>query len=371
MNQVPNVEKFDHDETGVIVDPRDAAQTASLRYVSDDEPGITRKASRAGFAFYGPNGKLIRDAATIARCQHLAVPPAYAEVWICADPDGHIQATGRDDKGRKQYRYHPRWNEVRDQTKYQHIVDFAQALPELRRRVETDMRRHGLPREKVLATVVNLLEKTLIRVGNDDYVKANQSYGLTTLTAKHVGVDGASAIRFEFKGKSGKQWRLKISDKRIAKVIRACQDLRGQKLFQFVDHDGARHAITSCDVNDYLREATGRHITAKDFRTWSGTVLAAIALAECEKVDNQAHAKKNVKAAIEKVSARLGNTPTICRKCYIHPEVLGAYLNDSMVAEVRAEVADELAHTHGLKPEEQALLALLQKRLAAPTAAAR
>ena len=291
------------------------------------------------------------------------MPPGYRDVWICADPEGHIQATGRDDKGRKQYRYHPRWREVRDSTKYEHVLEFARALPSLRLRLDEDMARRGLPREKVLATVVNLLETTLIRVGNDDYARQNQSYGLTTLQDGHVAIEGAQ-LRFEFKGKSNKVWRLKVKDRRVARVVKACQELPGQELFQYVDEEGERRDVTSADVNAYLREITGRDITAKDFRTWAGTVLAALALQEFESFDTEAKAKKNVREAIERVSGRLGNTPTICRKCYIHPEVLNSYLGGNLLEEIKLEVEAELREDlAGLKPEEVAVLTLLQRRL--------
>ncbi len=284
-------------------------------------------------------------------------------MWICPDPRGHIQATGRDAKGRKQYRYHPRWSEIRDSTKYAHMLEFAHALPKIRARIDADMKKPGLPREKVLATVVNLLETTLIRVGNEDYVKENKSYGLTTLRNRHVDVNGKE-LRFEFKGKSGKLWKLRIENRRVAKIVKACQELPGQHLFQYVDDDGERKEVTSADVNDYLREVSGLDITAKDFRTWAGTVLAAMALSEFEAVDSQARAKRNIKAAIERVASRLGNTVTICRKCYVHPEVFNSYLDGNLLADIKHEVEHELKDELGeLRPEEAALLALLHKRL--------
>ncbi|MBX9739273.1 MAG: DNA topoisomerase IB [Beijerinckiaceae bacterium] len=347
----------------LIEETREAAEAAGLRYVSDEEPGFTRKKSGRGFAYYDAGGKLVRDAKTLKRLRSLAVPPAYRDVWFCKNASGHIQATGRDDKGRKQYRYHAKWSEARDSAKYEHMLEFAEVLPTIRETIDAHMRLRSLKREKVLATVVHLLETTLIRVGNEDYARTNKSYGLTTLRNRHVEVDGGE-LRFEFKGKSGKSWKLKVRDKRIAKVVRQCQDLPGQNLFQYVDEDGARQAVTSADVNDYLREISGAQITAKDFRTWAGTVLAAIALSEFEAVDTQALAKRNVKAAIERVAARLGNTPTICRKCYVHPEVVQSYLDGQLLSavkdEVDAELRDDLAF---LEPEEAALLALLRKRL--------
>jgi DNA topoisomerase-1 len=284
-------------------------------------------------------------------------------VWICPDPRGHIQATGRDAKGRKQYRYHPGWVEVRDSTKYAHLLEFAHALPKIRARIDADMKKPGLPRAKVLATVVHLLETTLIRVGNEDYVKENKSYGLTTLRNRHVDVNGKE-LRFEFKGKSGKLWKLRIENRRVAKIVKACQELPGQHLFQYVDDDNERKEVTSADVNDYLREISGLDITAKDFRTWAGTVLAAMALSEFEAVDSQARAKRNIKAAIERVASRLGNTVTICRKCYVHPEVFNSYLDGNLLADIKQEVEQELkADISDLRPEEAALLALLHKRL--------
>ncbi len=351
------------DEIGTIVDPAAAAESAGLVYVSDEEPGIRRRKAGKSFSYRGPDGEVVRDPNTLARIRSLAIPPAYTDVWICPDPNGHIQATGRDAKGRKQYRYHPRWREVRDSTKFEHMLEFADALPSIRQRIADDMSRRGLSREKVLATVVWLLENTLIRVGNMDYVKQNKSYGLTTLRDKHVDVEGGE-LKFEFKGKSGKKWNLRFRDRRIARIVKACQDIPGQHLFQYLDENGVRRPVTSADVNAYLREVTGREVTAKDFRTWAGTVLAAMALTEFEEFDSQAKAKKNLKAAIEKVSARLGNTPTICRKCYIHPEILNGYLEGVALQEVKqaveAELRDDLAT---LRPEEAAVLSLLQSRL--------
>ncbi|HYF56338.1 MAG TPA: DNA topoisomerase IB [Salinarimonas sp.] len=351
-----------------IIDPRDAAESAGLLYVSDEEPGIRRRKAGKGFLYLKPDGSRVTDERTLARIRSLAIPPAYADVWICAKANGHIQATGRDAKGRKQYRYHPAFREVRESAKFEHVMEFARLLPALRERVAADMGRRGLPREKVLATVVNLLEQTLIRVGNDDYAKQNGSYGLTTLRNRHVKVDG-SALRFSFKGKSGKTWKLDVRDRRVAKVVRACQDLPGQDLFAYVDEAGQARDVTSADVNAYLKEVTGRDITAKDFRTWAGTVLAALALAEFEGVDSDAGAKKNVRAAIERVASRLGNTPTICRKCYVHPEVITTYLDGDLLLEIKEEVDQELAEgLAGLKPEEAAVLSLLHGRLARETA---
>jgi DNA topoisomerase I len=349
-------------EVHEIVDPRDAAESAGLTYVTDDEPGISRHRAGKGFFYKGPKGERITDQAVLDRIRHLAIPPAYHNVWICADANGHIQATGRDDKGRKQYRYHPAFREVRDSVKFEHMTAFAAALPTIRATVKKHMALRGLPREKVLATVVYLLETTLIRVGNEDYAKTNNSYGLTTLRDPHVEVEG-SELHFEFKGKSKKMWNLHVKDRRVAKIVQACQELPGQHLFQYLDHDGERHSVTSQDVNAYLHEITGRQITAKDFRTWAGTVLAAMALNAFEAFDTQTLAKKNVRAAIETVSARLGNTPSICRKCYVHPEILKSYLSGELMLEIKEEVDAELRDLSHLGPEEAAVLAMLETRL--------
>jgi len=346
-----------------IVDPRDAAETAGLLYVSDEEPGIRRRKSGKGFTYTGPGGKKIEDEATLDRIRSLAIPPAYTDVWICAKANGHIQATGRDAKGRKQYRYHPAFREIRESTKYEHMLEFAKGLPAIRKTIDEHMSLRGLPREKVLATVVHLLENTLIRVGNSDYVKQNRSYGLTTLRDPHVKVEG-SELRFQFKGKSGKTWRLQVKDRRIARIVKACQDLPGQDLFQYLDETGEQQSITSADVNAYLKEITGSDITAKDFRTWAGTVLAALALAEFEEFDSDAKAKKNIRAAIEKVSSRLGNTPSICRKCYVHPEIFASYLDGGLLLDIKEEIETELREDlSSLRPEEAAVLALLEQRL--------
>jgi DNA topoisomerase-1 len=345
------------------VDPKDAAESAGLRYLSDDRPGIRRKRAGKGFTYVAPDGATLSDPRGVKRIRSLAIPPAWTDVWICPFADGHIQATGRDARGRKQYRYHPLFREARESTKYERLVAFANALPAIRATVREHMGLRGLPREKVLATVVHLLETTLIRVGNDDYARQNKSYGLTTLKNRHVAIDG-SEVRFRFTGKSGKQWSLTVRDRRVAKTIKACQELPGQELLQYLDEDGKGQDVTSSDVNAYLKEITGQDITAKDFRTWAGTVLAALALREFERFDSAAQAKRNLRAAIERVATRLGNTPTICRKCYVHPEVLNSYLDGSLVLEIKSKVEDELCNKlAGLQPEEAAVLALLRARL--------
>ena len=345
-----------------IVDPRDAAESAGLRYVSDARPGIRRKRAGKGFRYARADGAVL-DPRARSRVRLLVIPPAWTEVWICPHPEGHIQATGRDVKGRKQYIYHPRFREVRDDVKYSRLLAFADTLPAIRAKVRDHMAMRGLPRQKVLATVVHLLDTTLIRVGNDDYARQNGSYGITTLKNRHAEVEG-SEVRFRFVGKSGKQWSVKIRDRRVAKIVKACQELPGQELLQYVDEDGVPQDVTSGDVNDYLREITGADITAKDFRTWAGTLLAALALSEVCRFDSAAQAKRNIRAAIESVAARLGNTPTICRKCYVHPEVLDSYLGGNLALEIvrEGDIAwrEELA---GMKPEEAAVLTLLRARL--------
>ncbi|MGY2908785.1 DNA topoisomerase IB [Bradyrhizobium sp. URHC0002] len=351
------------DAAQVIVDPRDAAESVGLRHVADDRPGIHRKKSGSGFTYTRPDGSRLTEGNALKRIKALAIPPAWTDVRICPSANGHIQATGRDAKGRKQYRYHPRFREIRESTKYERVVAFADELPTIREQVREHMSLRGLPREKVLATVVHLLETTLIRVGNDDYAKQNNSYGLTTLKNRHVAIDG-NEVRFRFTGKSGKQWSLRVRDRRIAKIIRACQDLPGQELIQYVDEQGVCQDVTSTDVNDYLKEITGKDITAKDFRTWAGTVLAAMALSEFESFDSAAQAKRNLRSAIEKVSARLGNTPTICRKCYVHPEVLNSYMDGNLVLQIQSQAESELRSAVGsLKAEEAAVLAMLRNRL--------
>ena len=344
-----------------IIDPEDAAISAGLTYVNDDMPGITRQRSGKGFSYKGPDGRTITDKAERKRLASLAIPPAYVDVWICPDPRGHIQATGRDAKGRKQYRYHPEFRELRDSSKYDRMLDFARGLPQLRAQVDADMSRRGLPVEKVLATIVFLLENTMIRVGNTRYARENKSHGLTTLRMRHVTLDG-NQVRFKFKGKSGKEWNLGLRDRRVARIIRAVQEIPGQHLFQYVDDDGTRRQVTSTEVNDYLRQITGRQVTAKDFRTWTGTVLAALALAEYEKADSEAAAKRNVRDAIESVAARLGNTPTICRQCYVHPQIIDAYLADELRLELAGTIDDTLTQTD-LRPEETQVLRFLKKRL--------
>jgi len=310
--------------TVLVADPADSAEEAGLRYVGDDRPGYSRKANGNDFGYFDTEGKRIRDEQRLLRIKRLAVPPAWTNVWICPLPNGHLQASGRDARRRKQYRYHERWRELRDENKFERLADFAKALPKIRRRVAEDLKLSGLPRQKVLATIVQLLERTLIRVGNEEYARENKSFGLTTIKNRHVTVRGAQ-LCFHFRGKSGRQHEVDVTDRRIAKIVSKCQDLPGQELFQYISDDGNVRDITSQDVNGYLREISGANFTAKDFRTWGGTVLAAIALNTNEKSESLKEAKVNIKNAICAVAELLGNTPAICRKCYVHPHVVEAY----------------------------------------------
>ncbi len=339
------------------------ARSAGLRYVNDSAAGITREAGPDGFRYCGPDGKFIDDEATLARIKALAIPPAWTDVWICKLDNGHLQATGRDAKKRKQYRYHARWRSLRDDVKYERMINFGHVLPDIRRRVDQALRLPGLPREKVLATIIHLLQATMMRIGNEEYARTNKSFGLTTLRARHVKVDG-KAVQFRFRGKSGVFHDITVADKRLARIIGRMRDLPGQELFQYLDADGERHTIGSADVNEYLREMTGEDYTAKDFRTWSGTVLAALALVEFERFDSEAQAKKNIVRAIESVAERLGNTPSICRKCYVHPAVIESYLDGTIIEALRVRTERELVEDlHALQPEEVAVVALLRQRL--------
>src|SRR5947208_1055765 len=317
-------------DTKIAADSLEAAEDAGLRYVSDDQPGSSRQRNGEEFEYLDQKGKPIRDEQRLLRIKRLAIPPAWSDVWICPSPNGHIQATGRDARRRKQYRYHERWREIRDENKYDRLVNFGKALPKIRRRLKKDLALSSLPREKVLATIVQLLERSLIRVGNEEYARENKSFGLTTMQDRHVDVKG-SKLRFRFRGKSGRQHEVDVTDRRIARIVMKLQDLAGQSLFQYLDDEGNARDITSQDVNEYLREITGADFTAKDFRTWAGTVLAAVALGKLGASETKRQAKTNIKHAIGAVAEVLGNTPAICRQCYIHPAVLEAYLNGNSV----------------------------------------
>jgi DNA topoisomerase-1 len=343
---------------------REAARAAQLRYVSDRKPGITRHRAGTSFGYRGPDGKLVRDAETLGRIKRLAIPPAWEAVWICPVPNGHIQAVGRDAKGRKQYRYHPRWRTVRDESKFEHVLAFAEKLPQIRARVADDLARPGMPREKVLATVVRLLEKTLIRVGNDEYARGNKSYGLTTLRNRHARVNGRKIV-FNFSGKSGITHKIDVEDEKLARIVRKCREIPGQDLFTYIDDDGEPRDIGSADVNDYLREIAGADVTAKDFRTWAATTLAAVALERFKAVDTKAALKRNVRRAIEAVAGMLGNTATVCRKCYVHPAILDGYLDGTLRGVLRRRAERQLSENlAGLKPEEAAVMAFLHQHLA-------
>ncbi len=348
----------------IVTDPEEAAEEAGLRYVSDEKPGYTRRRRGRKFVYFDTEGREIRDEARVLRLNRLAVPPAYTDVWICPSPNGHLQATGRDDRGRKQYRYHERWREERDENKYGKMIIFGQALPGIRRRMNRDLKRRGLPREKVLATVVQLLEKTFIRVGNEEYAKENKSFGLTTMRNRHVRVKGAK-VRFRFRGKSGQAHDIDTEDRRVARIIKKLQELPGQEIFQYLDDKGGQHQVTSDEVNQYLREMTGEEFTAKDFRTWAGTVMAAMALQAQEPFENKSQAKKNIKDAITAVARVLGNTPAVCRKCYVHPAVLETYLDGNLIAGLRKRTEETLEDSlSDLRAEEAAVLAFLQEKLA-------
>ncbi len=340
-----------------------AARSAGLRYVTDSMAGIRRERSGDAVRYLAADGSEVDDETTLARIRALVIPPAWTDVWICKQANGHLQATGRDAKGRKQYRYHARWRDLRDEVKYERMISFGRALPAVRRQVDADLKRAGLPREKVLATIVYLLEATMMRIGNEEYARTNKSFGLTTLRSRHVRIDG-SAVQFKFRGKSGVHHAVTVDDKRLARIIARIRDLPGQELFHYIDDDGEPHNVDSADVNEYLRQVTGEDYTAKDFRTWSGTVLAALALQEFEKFDSEAQAKKNIVRAIEMVAEKLGNTPSICRKCYVHPAVLDAYLDGTVLEAMRESTRRELVEDlHELQPEEAAVVALLQNRL--------
>lgn len=346
---------------GPPADAIDSARDAGLRYVSDALPGFTRRRRGQNFSYYDTESNRIRDQQTLERIHKLALPPAWTDIWICPLAHGHLQASGRDARGRKQYRYHDKWREVRDQGKYERMLQFGKALPRLRQIVAEDLKKPGLPRDKVVATVVDLLDKTRIRIGNREYAKNNNSYGLTTLRNRHIHVDGAR-IQFEFKGKSGVMHRIQLHDRRLARIIKKCQDLPGHELFQFMDDEGQRRSIGSADVNHYLFANTGETFTAKDFRTWHGTLIAARALMRLSRFSSESEAKRNILQAIDEVAEHLGNTRTICRKCYIHPDVLSAYQEGQLIERLGAGEAtlegelDESAILHFLEAANPAEL---------------
>jgi DNA topoisomerase-1 len=355
-----------HKAVELPVAPEESAQAAGLRYVSDTQPGIRRQRAGRGLCYRGMDERPIRDPIILRRIKALAIPPAWTDVWLCPRPDGHLQATGRDARGRKQYRYHPRWRAVRDATKYDRMIAFGDVLPQLRTCLAQDMALPGLPRDKVLATVVRLLETTLMRIGNLEYVHANRSFGLTTLRDRHAQIVGET-LQFHFRGKSGIPHTVRLRDRRLATIVKRCQELPGYELFQYIDAAGERQTIDSADVNDYLRQRTGQDFTAKDVRTWAGTVLAACALRECGPCTSQTEAKKNIVRAIDTVAKHLGNTRAVCRTCYVHPTVLDAYLDCTLCAlPLPGETSNPSPEAPGLSPEEAMVLLLLKQRSTQP-----
>jgi DNA topoisomerase-1 len=347
----------------IVQDPAKSAQIVGLRYVSDEMPGIRRKKAGKVFRYVDAAGKVIRDARQRERIKSLAIPPAWEDVWICPVENGHLQATGRDDRGRKQHLYHSRWREVRDETKFNRMIAFAKALPRIRRRIQKDMALPGLSRDKVLATVVRLLEVSLIRVGNEEYARDNRSFGLTTMRTNHVKVSGTN-LRFQFRGKSGKHHTVDVNDRRLARIVKNCQAIPGQDLFQYLDEEENGQGVDSGDVNEYVREISGEEFTAKDFRTWAGTVLTAQALREFDRFESETQAKQNIVEAVKTAAKRLGNTPVICRKCYVHPAILDAYLDGTLAQTLKPRGEGEPVQARRkLQPEEAAVLGLLRQRL--------
>ncbi|MGH2449192.1 MAG: DNA topoisomerase IB [Chloroflexota bacterium] len=342
----------------ITTDPEESAREAGLRYVSDHQPGIRRVAAGPDFIYLGVDGQPLQNEAKLERLRALVIPPAWTNVWISPLKNGHIQATGRDEKGRKQYIYHPRWREIRDETKYHRMVLFGEKLPSIRRKVQEDLARRGLSRERVLASLVQLLDETYIRIGNQEYARESQHFGLTTMQHQHVDVTGET-MHFHFMGKSGKEHAVDVRDRRVARMIKRLEELPGQELFQFVDHEGQRHNVQSDDVNEYLHEASGEEFSAKDFRTFHGTVCAAIALNELGPATTKAQTKRNISSAIKEAAKHLGNTPTVCRKSYVHPGILEAYQNKQLLPVFR----EDLPAHQGLTPDEVAVLTLLERRL--------
>jgi DNA topoisomerase I len=342
-------------------DPVESAAEAGLRYVRSGGPCIQRLKHGKSFRYIGPDGKPLRDPAQLERIRNLVIPPAWTNLWICPSPNGHLQAVGRDAKGRKQYRYHARYRAVRDEAKFSRMIAFSAALALIRRGVERDLKRNGLPREKVLAVVVRLLETAWVRIGNDEYAKENESFGLTTMRNRHVHIEGAK-LMFQFRGKSGQNHTIELTDRRLASIVKQCRDLPGYNLFEYVDESGNVCRIDSADVNHYIRELAGQDFTAKDFRTWAGTLLAARELHAAGPAETQTAGNKVVIEAVRQVSKKLGNRPATCRKYYIHPAILDAYADGSLFEKMRQGVAqDEALEGTGLRPEEYAAVAIIAK----------
>ena len=353
-------------KAALAVEPYESAEIVGLVYVSDTTPGIKRQRKGKGFCYYDAEGNKICCEDELNRIKALVIPPAWNQVWICANSCGHLQATGRDEKGRKQYRYHTHWRKIRSQTKFNRAIAFGLALPKIRERVQKDLRKHGLPKEKVLAATVRLLETTKIRVGNEQYAKRNKSFGLTTMKQRHVDISG-SRLRFKFRGKSGVDHDIKLCNRRLAKIIKRIQELPGQELFQFIDDNDKRQSIDSSNVNDYLKEITDVDFTAKDFRTWFGTVLAAEELYDTGKFESEKQAKKNIVQAIKNVAQELGNRPATCRKYYVHPGILAAYEDGSLFLTIekannldKEDLKEDLKNNSKLRPVEQAVLNILE-----------
>ena len=346
----------------IVTDPQESAEVVGLCYVNDDMPGIRRVGSGKSFKYVDANGERIRDEKQLRRIKSLVIPPAWREVWICPKENGHLQATGLDDRGRKQYRYHSRWRQIRDETKFNRMILFGKSLPKIRANVKRHLRLEGMPRQKVLATIVQLMDTTFIRVGNDEYARENKSYGLTTLRNKHAEVNG-SRVRFQFRGKSAKEHVIDVHDARLAKIVQKCQDLPGQELFAYINGDGTVQDVKSDDVNSYLREISGQDFTAKDFRTWAGTVLAAKELCQCCDFETKKDLKKNITRTVEAVAHRLGNTPAVCRKCYVHPAVLDSYRDGSMLGLLKTRPKKISKIQAKLPPDEASVLCLLEQCL--------
>ncbi|HEX2869442.1 MAG TPA: hypothetical protein VHO03_20530 [Ignavibacteriales bacterium] len=349
-------------ETLIVTEPVEAAEAAGLRYVTDEDPGFSRKGQGKSFIYLDKNGNKLSDTKHINRIEALVIPPAWTNVWICPYSNGHIQATGRDQKGRKQYIYHAEWEDIRNTNKFNLMIRFGESLPLIRARVDEDLRRHGLPREKVMAILVRLLEETLIRIGNHEYAKQNDSYGLTTLRNKHMELNG-SKVKFIFKGKSGKQWEVDVANRRLARLVRQCQELPGQQLFQYLDEEGKRQSVESADVNSYLKEVINQDFTAKDFRTWGGTVRAAKELFDLGSAEAEKDKQKNLVQAIKKVASALNNTPSVSRKYYIHPEVISAYMDNSLFNYMEKASQNPDTSPFGLNTEESAVLNILKEGL--------
>jgi DNA topoisomerase-1 len=344
----------------IQLSPPKSARRASLAYTSDEGPGIRRIGNKDRFVYLSPKGRELRNRQTLDRIHALAIPPAWTDVWISPDPDGHLQATGRDQRGRKQYRYHPRWSACRDEVKYSSLLSFFKALPALRLRIDVDLRRRNLSRERVVASIVWLLENTMIHVGNAAYARDNKSFGLTTLRDRHVEIQG-STLRFAFTGKSGKHWRLKLTDRRIARVVRGAQELPGQHLFQYLDSDGNRQALSSQDVNDYIRETMGEDFSSKHFRTWAGTVRAASLLAAENPAETKSAGRRTFNQVIDKVARVLGNTRAVCRNCYVHPRVIEGWTSRTIGEEMQAARRSLRKSIDGLDEEESIVFRWLAK----------